>query len=633
MSRLAGFVRNVFATIFGIDLPPGKSIFSIYLDWLAAMYAEFTLIVMRRVESDFAPMLKPMIEKMEATGKLPPELKPLTDEIKNPSAPIAALLGNSVAGGATGGLISSTLGPWLLLLQYEMQRAAIPARFDPMTALAVKFRRPDKLALVQSDLKDLGWSEERSELLEDVARMRLAEDFLVTLRRRQIITLDAYKMRMHHLGYDEKEAEDYYTASLIYPSASDLVRMAVREAFTPEIAEKFGQYQDLPPKFMELAQQAGLTEDFAKAFWAAHWELPSPQMGFDLLHRGIITQDELKMLLRALDIMPFWRDKLIALSYAPFTRVDIRRMHKVGILTEAQVLQSYKDIGYNDEKAKALTDFTIKLNAGTATGSDKELAKSEVVSLYKKRILTRDQATTRLESLDYTGDDIGLILDLADWTADASTKEITVSQVKSLYQKGLATRDQAVQFLTALKYSAQAITNMLTLWDWENPQDSKLPARTDLDQLVKDNIIGETTWRSQMALLGYDAMYCDWYWAELLADIMRQGAAPQADRVKDLTLAQLKDLYLLELRTRTQITPYLSAMGYNAPGIAALYDLWDWEKPAATRLPSRTDYDNYLATGVIDVDQWSQGYTLLGYDMQFQEWQFAYLITKGKVAE
>jgi hypothetical protein len=633
MSRLARFVVTVWATILGIEIPQDKSIFSIVIDWSAAMYAEFTLIVMRRIETDFAPKLKPMIEKMEATGKVPPEVQPLLDEMKNPTAPIGAFLGSAVGGSMTTGGIMSGIGPFLMLLQYESQRLANQARWDPATGLAVVYRRPDKEELVNSDLRDQGWTAERISLLKDVARTRLVEDLCVELRRRGVYTEAQYLETMHWLGYEAKEAQDYYKAKEAWPGISDLVRMAVREAFTPEIAEKFGQYQDLPAKYMEYAQKIGLPEDFAKAFWAAHWDLPSPQMGFDLLHRGIITQDELKLLLRALDIMPFWRDKLIQLSYSPFTRVDIRRMHKMGILTEAQVLQSYKDIGYNDEKAKALTDFTIKLNADTATGGDKELAKSEVISLYKKRLLTRDQAKTRLDYLEYADEDIDLILDLAEWTADSSTKEITVSQVKSLYQKGLASRDQAVQFLTALKYSAQAVNSMLTLWDWEKPQDSKLPSRTDLDQLVKDEIIGEDTWRSQMALLGYDAMYCDWYWSGLLADIMRQGAAPQADKVKGLTLAQLKDLYLLGLRTRSQITPFLSSMGFKAEAITALYELWDWEKPATTRLPSRTDYDNYLSTGVIDIDQWSEGYSLLGYDMQFQEWQFAYLVTKGKVAE
>ena len=274
MTRLGKFVNTIFGAIFGISLPTDKSIFSIVLDWLAAMYAEFMLIVMRRVEADFSPVLKGIMEKSEATKKVPPELQPLVNEVKNPTKEIAALMGNSIAGGATGGLVSSTLGPYLMLLQYEIQRSANQGRYDPKTGLAIKFRRPDKASLVDSDMRDQGWTAERTDLLEDVARTRLDEEHILNLYRRGQIDGADMLERMRWIGYDPHEANTFMQSSEIWPNVSDLVRMAVREAFTPEIAEKFGQYQDLPAEFMNKAKQVGLSEDFAKAFWAAHWISP-----------------------------------------------------------------------------------------------------------------------------------------------------------------------------------------------------------------------------------------------------------------------------------------------------------------------------------------------------------------------
>ena len=51
-----------------------------------------------------------------------------------------------------------------------------------------------------------------------------------------------------------------------------------------------------------------------------------------MLHRGVIDTAELDMLLRAQDVMPFWRDRLTAIAYRPLTRVDVRRMYKQGVL-------------------------------------------------------------------------------------------------------------------------------------------------------------------------------------------------------------------------------------------------------------------------------------------------------------
>jgi hypothetical protein len=154
MTRLSKFIRTIVNALDPGLLDPNKSILSITIDWCTAMFAEFVLIVMRRVEQDFAPKLKPMIESMERTGKLPPELKTFTDEMKDPKHPIGALLAGAAGAGVTGGLISSTIGPYLLLLQYENQRLANQARWDPNTGLAVVYRRPDKEELVNSDLRD-----------------------------------------------------------------------------------------------------------------------------------------------------------------------------------------------------------------------------------------------------------------------------------------------------------------------------------------------------------------------------------------------------------------------------------------------------------------------------------------------
>ena len=138
--------------------------------------------------------------------------------------------------------------------------------------------------------------------------------------------------------------------------------MAVREVFNPVIVEKFGQDEDFPEQFAEYAAQQGISRFWAEKYWEAHWVLPSVQMGYEMLHRRVIDMETLKQLLAAQDIMPGWRDALIDISYKPYTRVDIRRMHDVGVLNDDEVYESYLDLGYSPDKAKNMTEFTIRLN-------------------------------------------------------------------------------------------------------------------------------------------------------------------------------------------------------------------------------------------------------------------------------
>ncbi|GAI29857.1 unnamed protein product [marine sediment metagenome] len=107
---------------------------------------------------------------------------------------------------------------------------------------------------------------------------------------------------MRRIGIHDEYFSLYKELAKQIPPVADIITMAVREAFTPAIAEKFGQYEDFPEPLKEWAGKKGLSSEWAERYWAAHWSLPSPLQGFEMLHRGIINQDELNMFLVVTDV-------------------------------------------------------------------------------------------------------------------------------------------------------------------------------------------------------------------------------------------------------------------------------------------------------------------------------------------
>lgn len=205
------------------------------------------------------------------------------------------------------------------------------------------------------------------------------------------------------------------------PPVADIITMAVREAFTPDIARRFGQYEGLPAEYVEWVQKKGLSKEWAERYWAAHWSLPSPQQGFEMLHRGIINRDDLFMLLRALDIMPFWRDKLVNMAYTLFTRIDIRRMYNIGVMSEGDVKSAYISLGYNDYNAGLMTQFVIKLKqqadqrARAAAAKAAEIkpatwTATQTLSFLKKTLITPERAKRELQLLGYDEEHISVFL-------------------------------------------------------------------------------------------------------------------------------------------------------------------------------------------------------------------------------
>jgi hypothetical protein len=542
MTRLTRFIQNIINSILdfwrGVTWGSGaneKFIGTAIRDWTIGGLALLVQKVLEGWEQDYRKLVTNLLTKAEQTGEIPPELQPLVDEIKSPTSQVGAFLGQSVSGAATGGIVSSTIGPWLLMLQYAIQRIVEQQRFDPMTALAARFRAPDTWANqwtraghtsrpVKDDLADQGWSDARSELLFDIAHMRLVEDLLVVLRARQVFDPinqanndQIYRDRMYLLGYGPGEADDYYKAKEYFPSPSDLVRYAVREVYSPDIVAKYGQMQDLPAKFLEEAAKGHMTEEQATNEWAAHWDLPSVTQGFEMMHRGVISEDELKLLLRTSDVMPYWRDRLVQISYNPLTRVDVRRMHKLGILDREGVKKAYRDVGYNDTNAELMTQFTIQYNQGTTTSGDRDLTKTDILRLYADRIITEVEARDFLTDLDYEPAEITYLLDLYTKETAIKTRDLTLTQVKNLYQMGLRNKTEVTQFLTKFGYDSDEILALYDLWDWQKPERLARPTRAQLDSFLIYQVITWDTWVGEYRGLGYDDRYIGWYFDLLYA--------------------------------------------------------------------------------------------------------------------
>jgi len=379
-------------------------------------------------------------------------------------------------------------------------------------------------------------------------------------------THDTY-LRAH--GYSEKDIKLFKALYYAIPPLSDIIRMAVREAFSPDIAKKFGQYEDLPNEFVTWAAKQGLSKEWAERYWAAHWDLPSPQMGFEMLHRGIISTEELKLLLRALDVMPFWRDKLIQLSYAPYTRVDVRRMYTLGILDEQGVYKAYKELGYDDEKARNLTLFTVRYYAPeeeTELDKYREAGKTVYIQAYKRGIIGADELREYLRQLKYADNDIDLMVALADAEmAVTDTREDviplrsrTTSIATDCYKRGLITSDELTEILRLLRYTDNEISYYVTLSDYE------VTSKTALTYLeaVHDRYISRTIDKNE-------------------------------------AIAQLGKLFV------------------TGRALSSLFDVWDIEREARTRKPTEAQFRAMLKAGIISVDEYAEELRGLGYDEKY----------------
>jgi hypothetical protein len=291
-----------------------------------------------------------------------------------------------------------------------------------------------------------------------------------------------------------------------------------------------------------------------------------------MLHRGVISKEELTLLLRALDVMPFWREKLVQISYAPYTRVDVRRMYTLGILSEQDVFKAYKDLGYDDEKARNLTLFTTRYYSPeeeTELDKYREAGKSVYIQAYKRGIIGVDDLKEYLKQLRYTDDDIKLMIALADAEIAVTDSREDVIPLRSkttgiatdCYKRGLITSEELTDILRLLRYTENEIAYYLTLSDYE--VTSKV-ALTYLET-VHERYVNRTIDRNE-------------------------------------AIAQLGKLFV------------------TGRALSGLFDIWDIEREARTRKPTEAQFRAMLKAGIITVKEYAEELRGLGYDDKYVDY-------------
>lgn len=331
---------------------------------------------------------------------------------------------------------------------------------------------------------------------------------IIAYQLRQDPNLADLPSQLRRIGIHPAYHSLYRELAYQIPPIADIITMAVREAFTPDIAAKFGQYEDYPPDLEKWAEKKGLSGQWSRRYWAAHWSLPSPQQGFEMLHRGVVTQEELNLLLRALDIMPFWREKLTKVAYRRLTRVDIRRMYRVGVLTEVEVYEAYLELGYNERDARRMSDFTVKQTLATQS----KFTSRDIITAYTKYMITRSEASSLLYQVGVKPENVAFILSTAEYKGAWELTDDRISAIRNLYKKEVYTADKTRAELLRLDMPAERVDVLMEQWyidEKDKPPRYWTTAQTLSFMVAK--IITPERGRQELGNIGYDAEHINVY--------------------------------------------------------------------------------------------------------------------------
>ena len=381
---------------------------------------------------------------------------------------------------------------------------------------------------------------------------------LGVIRNRELINDNEYSGALRAVGFTDNDEKDWISdLRFEVPGPADLVRFAVRHVFEPDLIAEFG-YDDeyrpildafhhaqgvdypiftgplkevvgfteaennfVPGHFAQLYTEAQLPEPtWARAYWWSHWILPSPTQGYEMFFRLDPTRDKseepewmrsqdfdlehLRLLLRANDYPPYWRDKLAAIAYrAPNLRF-LRVQLQTKTITRDQAVSQLRQMGFSPSYAAHQADALI------AQLADQEAAK--LLKLVNKDINAGwDIGLVTDEELRSTYVDAGIDLTEADTMINAAvfSRNVTVAkelirELKKSYLAGKYDWPQTATFLTQVGVNARRIAEYKVVWDTQRQLRRKELSQAQYRKAVLDGGLTVPQYAARLRNLGYD---------------------------------------------------------------------------------------------------------------------------------
>ena len=424
--------------------------------WAASFIGLGIEVFMDVMAKSASKSLAPVIEKLERETTIPEEIKPLFDEIKAPSGEFAAVLatrlGNGVVGSALDRFIDYLTRPITLGASYIPDFVLMKIE----NAIALYRRHEMDFAELEATAHKHGLSTGFLNRLLTLSELRFPSDIAIPLAKRDPAKWGFLLDDILQLGVDPRRYEALLEFFYKIPGVQDVIRYAVREAYSPDIYKAFGQDAEFPTEALEDAEKAGVRPDHLLKEWIAHWELPGVTQGYEMLHRGLVTKEQLQLLLKARDIMPFWRDKLIGLSYDIPNRIELRMMARYGLIDKTKLVEILLKGGVDPQYVDLIADMNLAIGLIT-----------DLRTRYSNGYITAEQIRSELQAAGLSPDIQNrlyqYIVKIVKPERTAAEKNLTKAEIIKGVKLGIITWEDGIAELVQMGYDEAEAAYILAI--------------------------------------------------------------------------------------------------------------------------------------------------------------------------
>lgn len=276
-------------------------------------------------------------------------------------------------------------------------------------------------------------------------------------------------------------------------SPSDVVDAAVENQMT---------YLDAA----SVAFQSGVTPEDFDTLFHTRGRPPGPMELLELVRRGIIPEQGIGKDVRSLEqgisesaIKDKWIPAYYALrEYLPPPRT-VTALERAGAITPEYAHQLYMDAGLSDQLATAYSLDATK----SKTARVRELTESQLLTMYRSGYLDAATTTSGLEVLGYTAHEIATLLGWEDVQRQLKAVNAAIAKLQALYVAHKIGRNTVTHGLNQLGLPSAQVEELLVVWTLEREAKVATLSAATIAEALKEQIIDQDQAMQALSELGY----------------------------------------------------------------------------------------------------------------------------------
>lgn len=379
---------------------------------------------------------------------------------------------------------------------------------------------------------------------------------------RGLVSEDDFTEWMQRNNYPSGVIEALSGLRELIPPAPDLITMVVREAFLPEMVI------EAPDIFAKYMTMKGYGKEWADRYWTSHF-LPIPlTQAYENLWRGLWTKDEFMFALHIQDIHPMWREDIYNVAFNPPSLREMGYGWDTGVYEEADIEKYRRWGGLSPEDA----ELSARSMVAYRTEAEREAVRREYLYLFVLERIDEKEFRENLKRL------------------------ITADEAVELWvERGVKQRERKSKPLEPLEY--------------------RMTTASEAKWMFVNGLRDEGWYSEKLADLDWDEERINVAVERAKEEMKPPEVIPEEITYRNLTVAQIKDLYGLEKIKAEEVPSFLEFIGYSPEDAEKLAQVLTYEEkvPPPTRALTRTDIERAYDLGLLEDKDLVDAYVAFGY--------------------